>query len=149
MDLSRTKEDCLESIYVLGRTRKLVRSVDVANSLGLTKPSVSVMLRGLEESGFVVKAPQSEMFELTLTEKVRALAEQLYERHCFFQNFLIWAGVQRETAEQEACALEHALSHESFDLVRRAVARQREMPAGGGLPAPMGRNDDLSGGPAF
>lgn len=130
MALNRTKEDCLESIYVLGRTRKIVRSVDVANALGLTKPSVSVMLRSLEEDGFVIKAPQSELFELTLTEKGRALAEQLYERHCFFQDLLIWAGVQRETADQEACALEHALSHESFDLVRTAVNRQKELSAG-------------------
>ena len=123
MALNRTKEDCLESIYVLGKTRKIVRS-------GITKPSVSVMLRSLEEDGFVIKAPQSELFELTLTEKGRALAEQLYERHCFFQDLLIWAGVQRETADQEACALEHALSHESFDLVRTAVNRQKELSAG-------------------
>ena len=127
MTLSRTKEDCLESIYVLGRSRKIVRSVDVANSLGITKPSVSVMLRSLEEEGYVSKAPQSELFELSLTEKGRELAEQLYERHCFFEEMLIWAGVQRETADQEACALEHALSQESFDLVRRAVDRQREL----------------------
>ena len=130
MTLSRTKEDCLESIYVLGRSRKIVRSVDVANSLGITKPSVSVMLRSLEEEGYVCKAPPSELFELTLTEKGQELAEQLYERHCFFEEMLIWAGVQRETAYQEACALEHALSHESFDLVRTAVRRQKELSAG-------------------
>ena len=130
MTLSRTKEDCLESIYVLGRSRKIVRSVDVANSLGITKPSVSVMLRSLEEEGYVCKAPSSELFELTLTEKGQELAEQLYERHCFFEEMLIWAGVQRETAYQEACALEHALSHESFDLVRTAVRRQKELSAG-------------------
>ena len=67
---------------------------------------------------------------LVNTEKGRALAEQLYERHCFFRDLLIWAGVQRETADQEACALEHALSHESFDLVRTAVNRQKELSAG-------------------
>ena len=128
--MNRTKEDCLESIYVLGQARKLVRSVDIANALGLTKPSVSVMLRSLEEDGFVIKAPQSELFELTLTEKGRALAEQLYERHCFFQELLIWAGVHRDIADREACALEHALSHESFDLVRIAVNRQKELSAG-------------------
>ena len=128
--MNRTKEDCLESIYVLGQARKLVRSVDIANALGLTKPSVSVMLRSLEEDGFVIKAPQSELFELTLTDKGRALAEQLYERHCFFQELLIWAGVHRDIADREACALEHALSHESFDLVRTAVNRQKELSAG-------------------
>jgi len=119
----------LESIYVLGRTRKIVRSVDVANSLGITKPSVSVMLRSLEADGYVSKAPQSELFELTLTEKGQELAEQLYERHCFFTELLMWAGVNREVADQEACALEHALSHESFDLVRSAVKRQKELSA--------------------
>lgn len=130
MTLSRTKEDCLESIYVLGQTRKIVRSVDIAHELGLAKPSVSVMLRSLEEEGFVIKAPQAELYEITLTDKGREVASQLYERHCFFEEMLLWAGVSAEVADREACAMEHALSYESFDLVRAAVNRQREISAG-------------------
>ena len=125
MVLGRTKEDCMAAIYVLGKSRKIVRSVDVANKLGITKPSVSVMLRALEEEGFVKKAPAEDLYELTLTEKGREFAQQLHERRCFFTDLLVWAGVSQEAAEKEACELEHALSQESFHLVRAAVERQR------------------------
>ena len=125
MILGRTKEDCVVAIYILGKRRKIVRSVDIANSLGITKPSVSVMLRSLEEDGFVNKASAEDLYELTLTEKGLAFAEQLHERRCFFTDLLIWAGVSRDVAEREACELEHALSYESFNLVRSAVDRQR------------------------
>ena len=125
MILGRTKEDCLEAIFVLGKSRKIVRSVDIAKALEITKPSVSVMLRSLEEDGFVKKASAEDLYELSLTEKGLAFAQQLHERRCFFTELLLWAGVSRDVAEQEACELEHALSHESFNLVRSAVDRQR------------------------
>lgn len=126
MSLGRSKEDCLEEIFLLSTKRKIVRSVDVARALGITKPSVSVMLRSLEDDGFVSKAPPSELYELSLTDKGREVATQLYERRCFFVEWLQWAGVEPCIAEREACQLEHALSHDSFDRVRAAVTRQRE-----------------------
>lgn len=125
MVLGRTKEDCLEAIYVLGKSRKIVRSVDIAKALKITKPSVSVMLRSLEEEGFVNKASAEELYELSLTEKGARFAEQLHERRCFFTEFLRWAGVENDVAEREACELEHALSQESFHLLRDAIDRQR------------------------
>ena len=91
-----SREDYLEAILVLQQKRGMVRSVDVAQHLGVKKPSVCNAVSILERGGFLVK---DEDHFLHLTEKGREMAEAIYERHCYFKNWLIEAGVEDATAE--------------------------------------------------
>ncbi|MBM6804380.1 metal-dependent transcriptional regulator [Mediterraneibacter glycyrrhizinilyticus] len=93
-----------------------LRSVDVAQHLGVKKPSVCNAVSILEQGGFLVK---DEDHFLHLTEKGRETAEAIYERHCYFKNWLIEAGVEAATAEQEACRIEHDISEQSFRKLKK------------------------------
>ena len=120
MVLKKTTEDFLEAILVLRQQHGFARSVDVAQRLGVSKPAVSTTLKVLIEAGYVEKAPAAP-FGLSLTDAGREVAEQTYARHCFFRDWLIWAGIDPRTADREACELEHAISPESFRTLRKAV----------------------------
>ena len=124
MQLGHAKENCREAILVLGMESRPVRSVDVANYLGLAKPTVCVTLKSLADLGYVEKT-RGQGSPLTLTASGRTIAEETYAKHCFFREWLVWAGVDEETAEQEACALEHGISFESFRTLRRALSGLR------------------------
>ena len=102
MKLHESGEDYLEAIFVLQQKKGMVRSVDVSQHLGVKKPSVCNAVSILEQGGFLVK---DEDHFLHLTEKGRETAEAIYERHCYFKNWLIEAGVEDATAEQEAAGL--------------------------------------------
>ena len=121
MTLGRAKEDQLEAILILGKRYYTVRCIDVARFLSITNATVSATIKDLVKNGFVFKSPDNA---LSLTKKGRELAMQVYERHCFFRQWLIDAGVEEQTAEQEACALEHAISPESFALIQNALKSQ-------------------------
>jgi len=116
----KRREDFLEAIFVLKLRPGCVRSVDVARQLGIAKSSVSRTLKALVQEGYV-EAPTSDSSALSLTNAGMQLARQTYERHCFFRDWLLWAGVDPETAEAEACLLEHAISQKSFGLIRSAL----------------------------
>lgn len=111
-----SREDYLEAILVLQQKKGMVRSVDVAQHLGVKKPSVCNAVSILEQGGFLVK---DEDHFLHLTEKGRETAETIYERHCYFKNWLIEAGVEDATAEQEACRIEHDISEQSFQKLKK------------------------------
>lgn len=110
MQLHTSGEDYLEAILILEKTTGKVRSIDLAEHLGVTKPSVSRAVSLLKQGGFLV----SESSSLELTEKGRETAKKVYEKHCFFKKKLMDAGVDEKTAEKEACLLEHAVSEDSF-----------------------------------
>ena len=110
-------EDYLEAILVLKKQKGMVRSVDVARHLEVTKPSVCNAVATLREGGFL--AMDSDYF-LHLTDVGQEVAEQIYEKHCFFTDRLIAAGVDPETAEKDACRMEHAISQRSFELLKEA-----------------------------
>lgn len=112
-------EDYLEAILVLHKKLGIVRSVDVARHLELSKPSVSVAVNTLIEAGFLTK--DSKHF-LYLTDAGRDIAEKIYERHQFFTEELIKAGVDPKQAEADACKIEHAISEQSF----RKLKEQKE-----------------------
>ena len=95
----------------------IVRCVDVAEQLGVKKPSVSRAVKELIKSGHLVKNADGT---LSLTELGLQIAEQIYEKHLFFTKQLILAGVDPETAEQDACGIEHAVSSESFQKLKKA-----------------------------
>ena len=115
MKLHASGEDYLEAILVLQKKTGMVRSVDVARHMEVTKPSVCHAVATLRDGGFLTM--DSDYF-LHLTDVGREVAEQIYEKHCFFTDRLIAAGVDPETAEREACRMEHVISQESFERLR-------------------------------
>lgn len=116
MKLHASGEDYLESILIIEKRQGTARSVDVAEQLGVSKPSVSRAVSLLKEGGFL----RIENKYLYLTDVGREIAEKIYERHCFFKHRLVNAGVDEKTAEKEACLLEHSLSDESFEKIKKA-----------------------------
>ena len=121
MKLHASGEDYLEAILVLQKQKGIVRSVDVARHLEVTKPSVCHAVATLREGGFLTM--DSDYF-LHLTGVGREVAEQIYEKHCFFTDRLIEAGVDLETAERDACRIEHVISDESFQRLK-ATSEQK------------------------
>ena len=118
MKLHASGEDYLEAILVLQRKKGMVRSVDVARHMDVSKPSVCHAVATLKDGGFLTVDGD---FFLHLTDMGRETAEQIYEKHQFFTIQLIAAGVDPRTAEADACRIEHVISEESFRRLK-AVA---------------------------
>ena len=118
MKLYASGEDYLEAVLVLQRKQGMVRSVDLARHMGFSKPSISHAVGVLKNGGFLT---MDEDYCLHLTEVGREIAEKIYERHRFFTEQLVAAGVDLETAEQEACRMEHAISEDSFQKLKEKV----------------------------
>ena len=117
MKLYASGEDYLEAILVLQKKLGMVRSVDVARHMEVSKPSVCHAVATLRDGGFLM---MDEDHFLHLTDVGREVAEKIYERHCFFTEQLITAGVDPKTAEADACRIEHIISQDSFEKIRRA-----------------------------
>ena len=116
--LHASGEDYLEAILVLQKQKGMVRSVDMARHMGVSKPSVCHAVATLKNGGFLT---MDEDYFLHLTDIGREVAEQIYEKHRFFTERLIAAGVDSEIAEADACRIEHVISEESFRRLK-AVA---------------------------
>lgn len=121
--LHASREDYLEAILVLQKQKGMVRSVDVARHMEVSKPSVSRAVGTLRDGGFLTM--DSDYF-LHLTDVGREMAEQTYEKHRFFAKMLTDAGVDPKTAEQDACRMEHVISQESFRCLRDAYKAKKE-----------------------
>ena len=115
MGLRASGEDYLEVILVLQKQKGVVRSVDVARHLGVSKPSVCHAVATLREGGFLL---MDEDNFLHLTDAGCEVAEQVYEKHRFFTQRLIAAGVDPKTAEADACRIEHVISEECFQRLK-------------------------------
>ena len=115
-------EDYLETILVLQKKRGMVRSVDVARHMEVSKPSVCHAVATLRDGGFLT---MDEDHFLHLTDVGREVAEKIYERHCFFTEQLITAGVDPRTAEADACRIEHIISDESFSRLKEAAEQEQ------------------------
>lgn len=122
MKLHASGEDYLETILVLQKKLGMVRSVDVARHMEVSKPSVCHAVNILKDGGFLT---MDEDHFLHLTDVGREVAERTYERHCFFTEQLIAAGVDPKTAEADACRIEHTISQDSFEKIRRAHEQER------------------------
>ena len=118
MGLRASGEDYLEAILVLQKQKGVVRSVDVARHLGVSKPSVCHAVATLREGGFLLT---DEDNFLHLTDAGCEVADQIYEKHRFFTQRLIAAGVDPKTAEADACRIEHVISEESFQRLKAVV----------------------------
>lgn len=116
MSLQESGEMYLETIYVLTKKSSSVRAIDVAEEMGYSKPSISRAIGILKQGGYVVT---DEHGFLTLTDSGREVAEKIYERHTILSNFLIRIGVSPETADEDACKVEHILSDETFDAIKK------------------------------
>ena len=115
MEIHKSGEDYLETILNLRQRNGAVRSVDVAEALGYSKPSVSVAMKKLRESGFVTVAEDGA---LSLTAEGEAVAQRIYNRHQVIANMLMAVGVEPETAAEEACQIEHVISDETLEKIR-------------------------------
>ena len=113
----------MEAVLVLQQKQGMVRSVDVARHLEVTKPSVCHAVATLRDGGFLT---MDEDHFLHLTDVGREVAEKIYERHCFFNEQLIAAGVDPRIAEADACRIEHIISNESFSRLKEAAAQEQE-----------------------
>ena len=116
MRLQESGEMYLESIYVLTKNNPHVRAIDVGEYMGYSTPSVSRAM-GLLKSGGYVSVDESGF--ITLLPPGREVAEKIYERHTLLTSFLVRLGVSKEIASEDACRLEHVLSDESFEAIKR------------------------------
>ncbi len=116
--IQESAENYLETILVLKERNGSVRSVDIAAEMGFSKPSVSVAMKNLREQRCIA---MGEDGLISLTEKGRTIAESVYERHTLFTEWLVSLGVDTATAAQDACRIEHVLSKESFEAIKRHV----------------------------
>ena len=122
MHLQESGEMYLEAILVLSRQRPVVRSIDVSEYLGYSKPSVSRAVGLLKNGEYLTVEPDGG---LVLTPSGREIAEKIYERHTFLTELLTRLGVSEETAAADACKLEHAISDESFQAIKDYVQKMR------------------------
>ena len=111
-------EDYLETILVLSKQLPVVRSIDIANELEYSKPSVSVAMKNLRGKGYITVSSEGY---IVLTEEGKKLASDTYERHTLISQWLVEVGVSPETASADACRIEHDLSQESFDALKRHI----------------------------
>ena len=118
MTIHQSAEDYLEAMLMLREQRGYIRSIDVAEKLGVTKPSVSYATKRLRENGYI---SMDNSGLITLEEKGLEIAERIYERHKLLTKLLVHLGVSPETAREDACKIEHDLSIETFDAIRRCA----------------------------
>ena len=118
MKLMESGQMYLETIYVLSKEKSGVHSIDVSEHMGYSKPSVSRAIGILKSGGYVEMAEDGS---LTLTESGLSVAEQIYERHTILTEFLTRLGVDRETAAEDACKMEHVISDESLAALKKFI----------------------------
>lgn len=116
MALQESGEMYLESILILSKKQNLVRSIDVAEQMGFSKPAVSRALAKLKQERYILI--DQDGF-IAFTETGRALAEKIYERHTMLTRFLTRLGVDEETAAADACRIEHVISDKTFEAMKR------------------------------
>lgn len=123
MILQESGEMYIETIFVLSKKNAIVRSIDVVEYMGVSKPSVSRAIGLLKSGGYV---NMSKDGHLTLTESGLDVANKIYERHELLSGFLTALGVSEETAANDACKIEHHISDESFAAIKRYVDKLKE-----------------------
>ena len=116
MKIHESAENYIETIFMLQKRQGDVRSIDIANELEFSKPSVSVAMKNLRENGYI--EVDGTGF-ITLTEKGMEIAVRMYERHTLLTEFLTKLGVDPDVAAEDACRIEHVISAESFEAIKR------------------------------
>ncbi len=116
MKIMKSAEDYLEAMLMMQEKHGYIRSIDIAAELGVTKPSVSYATKRLREAGYINMAEDGH---ITLNPSGMEIAERIYERHKVLTRLLIELGVNEDTAREDACKIEHDLSVESFDAIKK------------------------------
>ena len=119
MELHESGEMYLETILVLKNRFGYVRSIDIANELGVSKPSVSRAVALLKDNGYITFDPNGMIL---LTDSGKTVAEKIYERHNILSQFLAKLGVNETTAAHDACKIEHIISDETFDIIKKKLS---------------------------
>ena len=122
MAVSEATENYLETIYILSLRQNEVHAVDVCAYLSYSRPTVSIVLRQMRESGLVTV---DDMNHIHLTPEGEGIAKKLYARHTLISEMLVSLGVSRETAVRDACKIEHDLSEETFDAIKKHAEKFR------------------------
>ena len=120
MQLQESGQMYLETIYVLSKTVRGVHSVDISEHMGYSKPSVSRAVNLLKSGGYITVDQDNH---ITLTEMGLEIAEKIYNRHIVLSKMLVALGVPEDIAAEDACRMEHTISDESFEAIRRHVER--------------------------
>ena len=121
MKIQESAENYLESILILKNKNGNVRSIDIANELGVSKPSVSVAMKSFREEGYITV---DENGSITLTEKGMEVATYVYERHNIIAKALIALGVSEKVAYADSCKIEHDISHETFEKITEYLKKK-------------------------
>ena len=121
MNLLESGEMYLETIHRLSMEQKYVRSIDVAESMGYSKPSVSRAVALLKQGGYLLV---NDHGHLSLTEDGKKVAEKVFERHTVLTAMLTALGVDRETASEDACRIEHVISEQTFEAIKRHIRQE-------------------------
>ena len=116
MKIQESAENYLETILIIGNRKPQVRSIDIANELEFSKPSVSVAMKNLRLNGYIHMDQEGY---ITLTPAGLAIADKIYERHQLLSRWLVALGVNPDTAAEDACRMEHVISSESFEAIKR------------------------------
>ncbi|MDD4844426.1 MAG: metal-dependent transcriptional regulator [Anaerotignum sp.] len=121
MGIGQSLEDYLETILIIRNKKGYVHSIDIAEHLNFSRPSVTRATRELSKMGYIL----IQEGHWILTEKGDALAERIYEKHRFFTEYLSSVGVPKEIAERDACRMEHTISDESFQKIKEMLQNKR------------------------
>lgn len=123
MALQESGEMYLETILVLSQKNKSVRSIDIVEHMGFSKPSVSRAVAILKKDGYITV---DDSGHITLTDSGKRIAEKIYSRHNTLTDFLIMLGVNRATAVEDACKMEHDISDETFNAIKRNIDNKED-----------------------
>lgn len=117
MKSRQSLEDYLENILLISKESEYVHRVDVARKTGVSQPAVQKAVKILQNDGYV----ECDGLHINLTEKGRAYATKIYDKHCIIKNFLVVLGVDEKTAEEDACQMEHVISPKTFESIKKFV----------------------------
>ena len=120
MAINESAENYLETILMLSKKLPVVRSIDIANELGFKKSSVSIAMKHLREKHHIIV---SDAGFISLTESGKQIADMIFERHEVISSWLISMGVSQETALEDACKMEHVISQESFEAIKKFIQK--------------------------
>ena len=120
MQMLESGEDYLEMILMLSMDNPKVRSIDIAQAMDFSKPSVSVAMKKLKENGYIVIDDNGY---ITLTKSGKEIAEKIYERHVILTDWFVSIGVNKDTARKDACKIEHDLSDETFEAIKKRLQK--------------------------
>ena len=120
MKIQESAENYLETILILSKKKEFVRSIDIANELSFSKPSISVFMKNLKTNGYIEIDGQGH---ISLTEAGLDIANKTYEKHTLIKDFLLSLGINDETATEDACKIEHVISDVTFKALKKHFSK--------------------------